>query len=614
MANNKLRTLVMPGGEAYDVTVDVTNSAPTLAWNTTSTIGTVDGVNLTVKLPANPNSNTTYTVATGDSNGQIKVTPSSGSAYNVSVKGLGSAAYTASSAYATAGHTHATIDAATLTGTVPTSCLPAYVDDVLEYTAKANFPSTGETGKIYVDTATNKTYRWSGSAYVEISASLALGTTSSTAYRGDYGNTAYTHSQKTSGNPHNVTKSDVGLGNVDNTADAVKSVAYAETAGNADTVNGLEVLTAVPSGAKFTDTVYTHPTHTSKTSGLYKITVDSLGHVSAATAVSKSDITALGIPSTDTNTHYTTKLYATSSSGTANASTTNGNTYLRLFDDSTARSSIKIIGGGATTVTSDASGNITISSTDTNTDTNTTYSISKSGSTITLTGSDGSTTSVTDSDTNTTYAQATTTTLGLVKSAANRTTSISPTTGGTTSNRYYGVELDTDGTMFVNVPWSDTNTNYYHSPSYTSGLSIATGSGVSAMYVPTAGANTLGAVKGYHRTSGTATGTQTTTATDAPAIAARTTTSGRYYGVETDATGAMFVNVPWTNTNTYMSQYHTTTSANYPLLFKYSSGITSTTTTSNYGRYANNVYVNPSTGTIYATKFEGQCSIDDGEL
>ena len=49
-----------------------------------------------------------------------------------------------------------------------------------------------------------------------------------------------------------------------------------------------------------TDTVYTHPTYTSKNSGLYKITVDGTGHVSAATAVSKSDITALGIPAQDT--------------------------------------------------------------------------------------------------------------------------------------------------------------------------------------------------------------------------------------------------------------------------------------------------------------------------
>ena len=45
---------------------------------------------------------------------------------------------------------------------------------------------------------------------------------------------------------------------------------------------------------------YTHPSYTSKTSGLYKITVDGTGHVSAATAVAKTDITALGIPAQDT--------------------------------------------------------------------------------------------------------------------------------------------------------------------------------------------------------------------------------------------------------------------------------------------------------------------------
>ena len=79
-------------------------------------------------------------------------------------------------------------------GKVPTSQLPSYVDDVLEYTAKANFPTTGETGKIYIDTSTNKTYRWSGSTYAEISASLAIGTTSSTAAAGNHGHNAATTS------------------------------------------------------------------------------------------------------------------------------------------------------------------------------------------------------------------------------------------------------------------------------------------------------------------------------------------------------------------------------------------------------------------------------------
>lgn len=101
-----------------------------------------------------------------------------------------------------------------LGGKVPASQLPSYVDDVVEAANFAALPVTGETGKIYVTLDDNKTYRWSGSAYVEISASLALGTTSSTAFRGDFGNTAYSHSQLTSGNPHNVTASDVGLGNL----------------------------------------------------------------------------------------------------------------------------------------------------------------------------------------------------------------------------------------------------------------------------------------------------------------------------------------------------------------------------------------------------------------
>lgn len=57
------------------------------------------------------------------------------------------------------------------TGKVSAIHLPSYVDDVLEYAALASFPATGESGKIYIDLATNKTYRWSGSAYVVITAS-----------------------------------------------------------------------------------------------------------------------------------------------------------------------------------------------------------------------------------------------------------------------------------------------------------------------------------------------------------------------------------------------------------------------------------------------------------
>lgn len=286
------------------------------------------------------------------------------------------------------------VSASKITGTIPQSILPSYVDDVLEYTNLAAFPKTGESGKIYVADDTNKTYRWSGTAYVEISASLALGTTSSTAFRGDYGDTAYAHAQA--------------------------------------------------KGSAFS-------------SGLYKITTNSQGHVTAATAVTKSDITALGIPGSDTNTNTTYSLsksgstitlkgsdgsttsvtdadtntkYSTFKGATTSAAGGTGlvpapatgaaNRYLRSDgtwqvppDNNTTYSNM----GGASSSAAGHSGLVPAPaagasnrylrsdgtwSVPPDNNTNTTYSLSKNGSTITLTGSDGSKTSVTDS--NTTYS------------------------------------------------------------------------------------------------------------------------------------------------------------------------------------------------------------------
>ena len=115
-------------------------------------------------------------------------------------------------------------------GKVLASQLPSYVDDVQEYTTVSDFPATGESGKIYIATSTNLTYRWTGSAYTEISPSIALGETSSTAYRGDRGATAYSHSQ-TTGNPHSTSKGDVGLGNVANydQSKAIKTITRSGT-------------------------------------------------------------------------------------------------------------------------------------------------------------------------------------------------------------------------------------------------------------------------------------------------------------------------------------------------------------------------------------------------
>lgn len=123
-------------------------------------------------------------------------------------------------------------------GKVPSSQLPSYVDDVLEYPNRNAFPETGESGKIYVDIATNTSYRWGGTTYVKVASDLSLGETESTAYRGDRGAAAYAHA---------VTN---------------KGSAFA--------------------------------------SGMYKIATNSEGHVISASAIQKSDITELGIPGQDT--------------------------------------------------------------------------------------------------------------------------------------------------------------------------------------------------------------------------------------------------------------------------------------------------------------------------
>lgn len=148
------------------------------------------------------------------------------------------------------------------TGKVPAAQLPSYVDDVLEFDTQSGFPKTGESGKIYVAKDTNKTYRWSGSAYAEISASLALGETASTAFAGDKGRKAYDHSQAAHA-PVNAQKNVQSDWNESNTgSDAYiknKPTSMPANGGDADTVGGHTVGCNVPENAKFTDTVYTHP-------------------------------------------------------------------------------------------------------------------------------------------------------------------------------------------------------------------------------------------------------------------------------------------------------------------------------------------------------------------
>ena len=111
-------------------------------------------------------------------------------------------------------------------GKVPSAQMPGSVDEVQEYANLAAFPATGAASIIYIAIDTLKTYRWGGTVYGELSASLVLGETSATAYRGDRGKVAYDHSLET-GNPHSLTTADLSLENVDNTADADKPISTA---------------------------------------------------------------------------------------------------------------------------------------------------------------------------------------------------------------------------------------------------------------------------------------------------------------------------------------------------------------------------------------------------
>jgi len=122
-------------------------------------------------------------------------------------------------------------------GLIPASQLPSYVDDVLEYSSSGNFPSIGEPGKIYVTLDNNKTYRWGGSSYIEISSSP--GSTDSVP-EGSI-NKYYTDARASGAAPVQsvagrigivtLTKNDVGLSNVNNTSDLNKPISLATQSG-----------------------------------------------------------------------------------------------------------------------------------------------------------------------------------------------------------------------------------------------------------------------------------------------------------------------------------------------------------------------------------------------
>lgn len=132
------------------------------------------------------------------------------------------------------------------------------------------------------------------------------------------------------------------------------------------------VTTALGYTPPTTNTTYSQAT--SSTLGLVKIGATGLASKNYAVQLNSSGQMYVAVPwtDTDTNTHYTTRLYAGASGTAANSATTSP--YIKVTDDNTYRNQIRLLGGGATSVSSDASGNITITST------NTTYSLATSSS------------------------------------------------------------------------------------------------------------------------------------------------------------------------------------------------------------------------------------------
>ena len=222
------------GGFRFDTDIKTTDTLGTtaLTWNRSVDTGmaaTVAGAALGVaavgvsdKYAREDHVHTAPTTVTGNAGTATKLATAHAITLTGGVSGTanfdGSAAISIAATVNNLGVANgiATLD---VSGKVPAAQLPSYVDDVLEYATKAAFPATGETGKIYVETTGNTTFRWSGSAYVKITSGEV------TSVAGKTGVVT-------------LVKADVGLGSVDNTTDSAKNVLSATKLTTARTING----------------------------------------------------------------------------------------------------------------------------------------------------------------------------------------------------------------------------------------------------------------------------------------------------------------------------------------------------------------------------------------
>ena len=350
---------------------------------------------------------------------------------------------------------------------IPQSYLPSYVDDVLEYTNKASFPTKGEEGKIYVDTTTNLTYRWSGTTYVEISPSLALGETSSTAFRGDLGKTAYEHSQTS----HTITILGVSVSTIGGaiTATQMKTplgitalegyftngiANQAAKVSNALTINGkaYDGSSAVSITTPDTDTKNTAGS-TQDTSKLFIIGAktqganpqtysNSLCYIYGNKLYSNNEAVLTSITRAMVEAALTTNEEIVFSAGIKA-----GNVYFGKTPGTGQNGIYEDVNHILHIYTANSGADLNLES-DSDININATNDINISAANLFLNNN----TVITDAD------KATASSFGVVKLTNVRTNNLTKSSGGTTGG-YYGVESDTSQTLFVNVPAASASSN-----------------------------------------------------------------------------------------------------------------------------------------------------------
>lgn len=360
------------------------------------------------------------TAASGSANGTIAI-----DGKDVAVKGLGSAAYTASSAYATAAQGTKADNAVPNTRTVNGHALSANVTvtkvdvglgNVTNESKATMFTSPAFTGTPTAPTAAGGTSstQIATTAFVineigsKISAAQALRFKGTIGTDGDVTELPANH---TVGDTYVVKAAGNFAGEGCEAGDMIICVKSGTTAANGDwsviqrnldgavtgksltanavilgnggsTVKALAngtagyVLKATASGPAWQaekDTVYTHPAGgaPSKTSGFYKFSTDSTSHVASVTAVTKADITALGIPGADTNTTYTfvggNGSFGVTPSGGSKQTVSIGKPATAGAADTAAKwataRTITVSGGVTGSVSLDGSANVTLATT-----------------------------------------------------------------------------------------------------------------------------------------------------------------------------------------------------------------------------------------------------------